>query len=245
MPAYPRSDVHPICDALVALPAGSTASDVTTALLELFASGSVPLGERLPPERRLAEVLQVGRSAVREALATLETLGVVEARPGAGTFLRATRTGVLSESVRWNMLIGEHDLEELVELRSALEIHAAWLVAERGDPATAAQLGIHLERMRVSLGELGAFIDADRAFHRELALSTGNTALQDLLDITHGLLRTRAAADPEARRHADVALVEHERVRAAIAARDPAAASDAMRAHMRTSAALLRDSVAA
>jgi GntR family transcriptional repressor for pyruvate dehydrogenase complex len=245
MPAYPRSDVHPICDALDALPAGSTASDVTTALLELFASGRVPLGERLPPERRLAEVLSVGRSAVREALATLETLGVVEARPGAGTFLRATRTAVLSESVRWSMLIGEHELDELVELRSALEIHAAWLAAERGGLATAARLGEHLERMRASLPELGAFIDADRAFHRELARSTGNSTLQDLLDITHGLLRTRVATDPEARRHAEVALVEHERVRVAIAAGDPAAASEAMRAHMRTSAALLRGSVAA
>jgi GntR family transcriptional repressor for pyruvate dehydrogenase complex len=99
--------------------------------------------------------------------------------------------------------------------------------------------------MRASLPELGAFIDADRAFHRELARSTGNSTLQDLLDITHGLLRTRVATDPEARRHAEVALVEHERVRVAIAAGDPAAASEAMRAHMRTSAALLRGSVAA
>lgn len=245
MPAYPRSDVHPICDALVPLPAGSTASDVTTVLLELFASGEVRLGERLPPERRLAEVLHVGRSAVREALATLETLGVVEARPGAGTFLRATRTGVLSENVRWNMLIGERDLAELVELRTALEIHAAWLAAERRDPVIGMRLAAHLDAMRASLDELGAFIEADQAFHRELAHATGNTALQDLLDITHGLLRKRVAAEPDSRHHAETALVEHERVRAAVAAGDAAAASEAMRAHMRTSAALLRGSVAA
>lgn len=239
MPAYPRSDVHPICDALVALPAGSTASDVTTALLELFVSGAVGLGERLPPERRLAEVMRVGRSAVREALATLETLGVVEARPGAGTFLRATRTGVLSENVRWNMLIAERELSELVELRTALEIHTAWLAADRRDPAVAARLATHLDFMRASLGELDAFLEADQAFHRELADATGNTALQDLLDITHGLLRRRVATEAESRRHAEIALVEHERVRAAVAAGDAAAASEAMRVHMRTSARLL------
>jgi GntR family transcriptional repressor for pyruvate dehydrogenase complex len=245
MPAYPRSDVHLICDALVALPAGSTASDVTTALLELFASGAVPLGERLPPERRLAEVLGVGRSAVREALATLETLGVVEARPGVGTFLRATRTAVLSENVRWNMLIGERDLAELVELRSALEIHAAWLAAERHDPAIGAALGAQLDLMRENLGDLDVFLQADHTFHRELAHATGNTALQDLLDITHGLLRRRVAAEPDSRHHAELALVEHERVRAAVDAGDAAAASEAMRAHMRTSAVLLRGNVAA
>jgi GntR family transcriptional repressor for pyruvate dehydrogenase complex len=245
MPAYPRSDVHPICDALVALPAGSTASDVTTALLELFASGSVRLGERLPPERRLAEVLHVGRSAVREALATLETLGVVEARPGAGTFLRATRTGVLSQNVRWNMLIGERELSELVELRTALEIHAAWLAADRRGPGVGVRLGEHLDDMRANLDDLTVFLEADQAFHRELADATGNTALQDLLDITHGLLRTRVATRPDSRRHAELALVEHERVRAAVVAGDASGASEAMRAHMRTSAALLRESVAA
>jgi len=245
MPAYPRSDAHPICDALIPLPAGSTASEVTTALLELFAGGSVSLGERLPPERRLAEVLRVGRSAVREALATLETLGVIEARPGAGTFLRATRTGVLTDSVRWNMLIGERDLGELVELRTALEIHAAWLAAERRDPASGARLAGHLAAMRASLDDLGAFLAADQSFHRELAHATDNTALQDLLDITHGLLRTHVAADPDSRRHAEHALVEHQRVLDAVAAGDASAAAEAMRAHMRTSAALLRDSVAA
>lgn len=245
MPAYPRSDVHPICDALVALPAGSTTSDVTTALLELFASGSVPLGERLPPERRLAEVLRVGRSAVREALATLETLGVVEARPGAGTFLRATRTAVLSENVRWNMLIGERELEELLELRTALEIHASWLAAERQDAVVGMRLAHHLDRMRASLGDLEVFIEADQAFHRELAEATGNTALQDLLDITHGLLRRRVATEPDSRRHAELAVVEHERVHAAVAAGDADAASEAMRLHMRTSASLLRGGAAA
>lgn len=244
MPAYPRSDEHLICDALVALPVGSTASAVTESLLSLFASGAVELGRRLPPERRLAEVLQVGRSAVREALATLSTLGVVESRAGAGTFLRATSSRMLSDSVSWNMLIGEHDLDELVELRAALEIHAAWIAAERREPTTIARLAEHLERMQATVDDVPAFLDADRGFHRELAVSTGNSRVQDLLDITHGLLRGKATS-PEARHHACVALGEHERVYAAIAAGDPAAASDAMRDHMRHSASLLRTSVAA
>ena len=245
MPAYPKRDVHLICDALVPLPAGSTASDVTSRLLELFASGSIPLGERLPPERRLAEVLHVSRSAVRESLATLDTLGVIEARPGAGTFLKATRTAVLAESVRWSMLIGERDLDELVELRAALEIHAAALAAERDHTAVAARLETQLVRMRTSLDDLPAFLAADSAFHHELALASCNTALQDLLEITHGLVHSRVARDPDTRGRSVLALAEHERVHAAIAAGDADAASAAMRTHMRTSAELLRDTLAA
>jgi GntR family transcriptional repressor for pyruvate dehydrogenase complex len=99
--------------------------------------------------------------------------------------------------------------------------------------------------MRASLGDLEAFIEADQAFHRELAEATGNTALQDLLDITHGLLRRRVATEPDSRRHAELAVVEHEQVRAAVAAGDADAASEAMRLHMRTSASLLRGGAAA
>lgn len=245
MPAYPSSDAHLICDALVALPAGSGASAVTSSLLELFTSGSIEPGTRLPPERRLAEVLAVSRSAVREALATLDTLGVIEARPGAGTFLRAQRSAILPESIRWSMLVGERDVDELIELRSALEIHAAWLAAERQGAATAARLAPHLARAAASLDDLAVFIEADRAFHRELAQASGNTTLQDLLDITHGLVRSRVGGRADARHHAAVALGEHREVHAAIAAGDPEAAAAAMRSHMRTSAALLRDEAAA
>lgn len=244
MPAYPKGDAHLICDALVPLPLGSVASEVTQALLDLFASGAVPLGTRLPPERRLAEVLQVGRSAVRESLATLATLGLVEARPGAGTFLRATRTTMLSEGMRWNMLIGDNELDELVELRAALEIHAAWLAAERGNPATIARLGDHLERMRATVDDVPSFLEADRAFHRELAVTTSNSKMQELLDLTHDLLRAQAT-HPGARHHACIAFGEHERVFDAVVAGDPKAASDAMRTHMRHAAELLKTRVAA
>ncbi|MBN9140980.1 MAG: FadR family transcriptional regulator [Micrococcales bacterium] len=245
MPAYPRSDAHLICDALVPLPAGSGAAAVTSSLLDLFTSGSVAPGTRLPPERRLAEVLAVSRSAVREALATLDTLGVVEARPGAGTYLRAQRSAVLPESIRWSMLVGERDLDELVELRSALEIHAAWLAAESAAGPTAARLAPQLARAAASLDDLGAFLEADREFHRELARACGNTTLQDLLDITHGLVGSLVGASADARHHAAIALAEHREVHAAIAAGDPEAASAAMRSHMRTSAALLRGGAAA
>ena len=245
MPTYPSSDAHLICDALLPLAPGSGASAVTSRLLELFTSGSVTPGSRLPPERRLAEVLAVSRSAVREALATLDTLGVVETRPGAGTFLRSQRSAVLPESIRWSMLVGERDLEELVELRSALEVHAAWLAAERAPAATAARLSPHLDRAAANLDDLGVFIDADREFHRELARATGNTTLQDLLDITHGLLRSLAGGTPEARRLAGIALDEHRAVLTAIASGDPEAASAAMRSHMRTAAQLLHAEAAA
>src|SRR5262249_19388658 len=87
MPAYRDNRSAEIGAALGAPPSGSAVSAVATSLLDLFTGGSLEPGTRLPPERQLATTLGVGRSAVREALAALEILGIVEVRPGAGTFL--------------------------------------------------------------------------------------------------------------------------------------------------------------
>lgn len=70
-----------IVDALGTLPTGTPVSEVARRLLDLFTSGSVEPGTRLPSERQLAASLAVGRSAVREALAALEILGIVQVRP--------------------------------------------------------------------------------------------------------------------------------------------------------------------
>ena len=66
--------------------------------MDLFTSGSIQPGTRLPPERHLATVLGVGRSAVREALAALEILGIVDVRPGSGTYLRGTASELLPQT---------------------------------------------------------------------------------------------------------------------------------------------------
>jgi GntR family transcriptional repressor for pyruvate dehydrogenase complex len=88
MPVYPTSATDDISAALGAMGTGSASSAVAKRLLELFTEESISPGTRLPPERQLAASLAVGRSAVREALAALEILGVVDVRPGSGTYLR-------------------------------------------------------------------------------------------------------------------------------------------------------------
>lgn len=238
MPAFRPSGSHHICDALRPLPAGSGAADVTTRLLDLFTSGAVDPGTRLPPERRLSEVLAVSRSAVRESIATLSMLGVVEVRPSSGTYLRTTTSEVLPKRITWAVLIGERRLDELVDLRSALEIHAARLSAERCAAEIAARLDVHLAHMAANVDHLEAFLEADQAFHGELAAASGSSVLAELLSVTHTLLRAAARAEPGAAAHARVALAEHHAIRDAIATGDGEAAASAMAHHMRTARAL-------
>lgn len=214
-------------------------SFVATRLLELFTSGSIVAGTRLPPERELAARLDVGRSAVREALAALEILGVVDVRPGSGTYLRGNTGELLQQSLGWGLLLGKRSTAELLELRSGLETYVARLAAGRLTGSALRRLGSHLEHMRCSADDMAMFVQADRAFHHDLASAADNEVLLDLLRIVRSLLRVWVDRAVQAEEQARQALVEHEAVYAALVARDADAAASAMAAHMATASARL------
>ncbi|GAA1924642.1 FadR/GntR family transcriptional regulator [Microbacterium aoyamense] len=244
MPAYPDDRSAEITAALGALPSGTPVSEVARRLMDLFTGGSIAAGTRLPPERQLAATLGVGRSAVREALAALEILGIVDVRPGSGTYLRGTASELLPETLRWGLLIGEKSTAELLELRSGLEIYVARLAAGRGDGADLDVVGANLERMRSSLDRLGEFARADLEFHDALGRAAGNGLLVDQLHVVRSLLQVYADRAVHSGEEARVALEEHDAVYIAVRAGDPDAAASAMAIHMATASARLSADVA-
>ncbi len=244
MPAYPDDRAAQISAALGSLPSGTPVSEVARRLLDLFTSGSIAAGTRLPPERRLAATLGVGRSAVREALAALEVLGIVDVRPGSGTYLRGQASELLPQTLRWGLLIGERSTAELLELRSGLEIYVARLAAGRVEASELASLRSHVERMRASIGDLRAFARADSDFHAALAAAAGNAVLIDLLHIVRSLLQVYADRAVHDQDEARVAVDEHDAVYRALERGNADAAASAMATHMATASARLSASVA-
>lgn len=232
MPAYPGDRAHEISAALRVLPSGTPVSEVARRLLDLFTSGSIAPGTRLPPERQLAVTLGVGRSAVREALAALEILGIVDVRPGSGTYLRGEASELLPQTLRWGLLIGERNTSQLLELRSGLEAYVARLAAARATSADIAALQASLGRMRSSIGDLTAFARADLDFHNALGAAADNATIVDLVHVARSLLQVyadRAVHDEDA---ALLAIAEHGAILAAVADADADASSAAMAAHM-------------
>lgn len=239
MPAFSSNANVDIAAALGALPAGTPVSEVAQRLLDLFTTGAIEPGTRLPPERQLAATLDVGRSAVREALAALEILGVVAVKPGSGTYLRGTASELLPQSLRWGLLIGERNTAELLDLRSGLEIYVARLAAARADATQIAQMTASLDEMRASVSSLSDFVTADRDFHLALSAAAANATIVDLLHVVRSLLQVyddRAVRDEDAARDA---VAEHDAVLSALAARDADAAASAMAVHMATASARL------
>lgn len=219
-------------DPLVELPGDATVSAVVRRLLDSFQGGQIRPGDRLPPERQLSASLGVGRSAVREALAALEILGVVEVRPGSGSYLRSTSSDLLPQTLSWGLLLESQQTAHLIELRTTLEVATTRAAAERISDEGIARLATHLATMAENIDDIQALVEADMLFHVELGRAADNPPMTGVLQSVRALLRVgvdRAITEPG---QAQQTLHQHELIHLAVAERDPDAAAAAMRVHM-------------
>jgi GntR family transcriptional repressor for pyruvate dehydrogenase complex len=209
-------------------------------------------GEWLPPEAELAARFGVSRGVARECIRGLEERGLVAVTHGRGaTVLPEQRWDCLDADVLGALLDhgrGTAILGQFLELRRILEIAAAGLAAERARPAHLTRLADAFDRMaaaaRRALEDPAAedlYHEADIAFHRAVVGATGNRALGALSAPIHRALiaARRPLARPELR--LERSLPEHSRILAAVAQGDPDAAREAMREHLRTVDAYLRE----
>src|SRR5580693_7919244 len=95
----------------------STASIVARQLLDELAKENFVSGTRLPSEREMADTLGVGRSTLREAMAALDLLGIIEVRPGSGSYLKADSSALLPQALKWGLMLGQPEVQDLVEVR--------------------------------------------------------------------------------------------------------------------------------
>ncbi|WP_025159192.1 FadR/GntR family transcriptional regulator [Leifsonia aquatica] len=238
-PAHVAPEETDAFPSLAQLDSVSPVSAVANRLLDLFTSGGIRPGTRLPAERALASSLGVGRSAVREAMAALEILGLVDVRAGSGTYLRNGASDLLPNTMAWGLLISSQPTKELLELRCGLEIFAARLATERASVADLEELEREVDAMEASVTDLHAFVRADRSYHRRMLAAAGNSVLTGQINTIHSLLRVwmeRAVEDSE---QARVAALEHRTILEALRQQDPDAAASAMAVHMDTATARL------
>ncbi|MDT0318647.1 FadR/GntR family transcriptional regulator [Streptomyces millisiae] len=220
------------------------AVEVARRLLDhLLTSGQVRAGDRLPPERQLAETFGVGRSAVREALKSLSLLGLVDIRQGDGTYVRDASSDLLPQVLEWGLLLGDQTVDDLLEARACVETDLAELAAARRTDNDLVALDTHFSRMAAAHEDPAAYLEADLAFHRALAQAAHNVTLAGL----QARLETLVAVwiKQNIRNPREGRLAEHTAVLDAVRAGDPRAAREAMRAHMTSATRRLRARLAA
>jgi GntR family transcriptional repressor for pyruvate dehydrogenase complex len=210
--------------------------DVILQVEEAIADGRLEPGDRLPPERELAQQIGVSRAAVREALRVLEAFGVLTARQGrgadAGSVVVAGGRSGLGGLLRIHTSLLKAPLSDLVQLRVAIETMAARGAAARRDGTELTQLARAIEAVQ----DRDAFLELDTGFHVALARASGNALAPLMMEALREAIaiQMRAAfeevADWEATR-AHIA-ADHAALAAAITAGDEDAAARAVAEHV-------------
>ena len=159
---------------------------VLAQLNALISESGMEPGDRLPPERELVEKLGVSRVSVREALRALESMGKIEIRPNAGSFLVHPNGNALVNQLRAVAPVDRAFLEHLIDVRAAIEDRVVVLAAVRPG-ADLSAVRVVLERSEASLRESGEPGSLDLSFEAALAREAGNPLLAEMQRSVHHL----------------------------------------------------------
>lgn len=219
---------------LTAIARTQRTAQVRMQLEEAIRRGDFTPGERLPSERELVQTFGVSRVSVREAIRSLEALGVIRVQHGLGAFVTDRRSGFGEPLARW-LASHSDEVGELHRVRGALDELACASAAERQDEAALAKLVAADEELRTATDQgapLETLIQLDIAFHLAIAEASGNRLLYDLLfDLQTKYAESRHFVFSTSERPKNSSS-EHKRIVDAIVAGDPDAARRAMTAHI-------------
>jgi len=198
----------------------------------LLDRGELHPGDQLPPERALAEQFQVSRASVREALRSLELLGVVETRAGGGTFVRRTVPEDLARPLS-NLIVRGHTLTDVIEVRGLIEPAIAASAAKRIRPDELAELRTILKQQADKVASGEPYAEEDTRFHEVIGQAARNELLVTMLGVIWDVLRSSREQWLQTNQRAHSSIDAHQRILAALEAHDPDAARVAAADHIR------------
>ncbi len=189
-------------------------------------------GDKLPPERELAEMFSVSRSSIRDAIRSLELAGLVEPRQGIGTVVcEVTADSLLNPLV--NALKRKQELvTELLEVRKMIEPPLAARAASHASPDEVQEMEDILRRQAEKVAREEMTIEEDSEFHYTIAMASGNSVVLKVLDLLMDLLRETRERSLQLPGRAQRSLAGHRQILNAIKKGDGPAADAAMRRHI-------------
>ncbi|MDN7133017.1 transcriptional regulator NanR [Vreelandella profundi] len=211
--------------------------EVFDRLYEMIEAGQYTAGDTLPSERELMDSYGVGRPAIREAMQTLERIGLVEINHGQRPkVLQPTAMGLISQidlTARHMLASSSQSLEQLKEARTFFELGMVEKAARQASAADITHLRELLEKQRGHLNQNAqAFIEADMAFHTAIAGITQNPIFMATSQAMLGWLARFHASFLHWEGNEDITLREHARILDCIEQRDGDAAVEEMRKHL-------------
>lgn len=209
---------------------------------EMIESGELCPGDRLPPERRLAERFSVSRTSLRQAFLVLAERGIIESRQGDGTYLLAAPDHG-PEGIGLLEAISERSgmIADVLEFRKALEPQIAALAAERITEGQLDRLKVLVCDQQRSLLTCGDGSRFDVAFHRLLVTCTGNRVIIGVMHSLASLLAENRTNWLQSSERQKASIEGHLRIIDALVSKNADAARRAMEEHLETVGELVLD----
>ena len=168
---------------------------VMSRIKELIASGEYKPGDKIPTELELSEIFGVGRSSIREAVKIFNYLGVLKSQTAKGTYVQE-RSKISKEALTWSLLLGNDDIEEMIDLRGAIEMWAMiklYNEVKAGKPEAVDTIN-SLENIVKLMSEAAdkqdkkKLVEYDFMFHHKILAGCGNNLFLSLFETLRSFL---------------------------------------------------------
>lgn len=201
-------------------------------LENLILSDTKLFGERLPSEQELSQKFGVSRNILREALKLLKERGLVTSRTGDGSYVSKPEPQALTNMISRMLVMNNIDTENIYEMRVMLECNACTLAAQRATEAELDSLTAINREMEERQQDLEVRVDLDLQFHARIAEISGNALLSIFVKSMTHLRKAMIRQAIQSEGGSQDGINYHERVIAALYARDGKQAEKIMRAHL-------------
>ena len=199
---------------------------------EEIKKGVIKPGDKLPTERELALQLNVSRTAIREALRSMELLGFLESRVGAGTFIKEIT--IINVIDPFSLILSQNKklIKELIEVRIILESEIAKLAARKIDDLKITNIAKTIDEMEREISKSNIGLKEDNEFHNSIANAAGNLAMGAIMNLCSKLLSETRKATLEISGQPKKTLIDHKKIFDAIKAGDEESAAKYMKEHL-------------
>lgn len=215
-----------------AIPKTAVAEDIVSHLLLLIREKKLRPGDKLPPERELAAMMQVSRPSLREALRTLSIMRVVELRHGSGAYITALEPATLVEHLDFVFSLDDSTYLQLFQTRKILEPGICSLAAQHITEEELTHLEDCVERSKGGPGNLEVYLQADLDLHEIITQAARNPLLNRIMASIRSLGRASRQRTSTLPGVFAQTIQDHQEIISALRAHDAQAAHQAMLTHL-------------
>lgn len=209
----------------------SASEQIFRQLKNKILSGELRPGDKLPSENELCSLYGVSRTTVRQALANLSSLDLIETRFGEGSFIKEADSSAAMASALTHTFLSEKSVAEIIEFRQLMEPNVAKLACQKAEAADISRLREIYENMVDNQNDLTLFAKFDCDFHSQIAKISRNSYVITLYEIIADIL-LNAFSDIVSKRGNEAGLKYHKKIVEAFVAGDAEVAGAIMQEHM-------------